>query len=285
MKAKAEQAAKVLDFFTQNGVELFNFSVLEAKEGGKTAMLSDKYPRDRAGVEKALVWGPARNIRGANVYFRPARHDADGVLLAHPVVFLDDLPPAKAAGIAKKYRSIVVETSASNYQVWIVTNRPLAEDERYRVQGSLLRRIGGDPGSVSGEHFGRFPGYANNKPGRSGFRVAVRHCNAIGQTLDVAPHLAEAHQATETPTLPPTGGRVPSSPTQGATDNESVREFRFAIARLRAGDKPENIVKRIAEHALARGKRGGNAQKCEAYASNTVRTALGFVSSSPAASF
>lgn len=28
MKAKAEQAAKVLDFFTQNGVELFNFSAL-----------------------------------------------------------------------------------------------------------------------------------------------------------------------------------------------------------------------------------------------------------------
>lgn len=276
MNTKAEQAAQALDFFTGNGVELFNFSVLEAKEGGGAAMLGDKYPRDRAGVEKSLAWGTARNIRGANVYFRPARLNGEGAPLSHSIVFLDDLAPATAFGIAKKYRSIAIETSADNFQVWIITNQPLAEAERYRVQQSLVRLVSADPGCASGEHFGRFPGYANNKPGRNGFRVAVRHCNAIGPALDVAPYLAEVPPATQTPTLPPKGGRVSSS--DGG--DESAKEFRFAVARIRAGDGAGDVVQKIAVRAQTRGKYHGNAGRCEAYAKRTVRIAVGFVAHS-----
>lgn len=272
MNTKAEQAAQVLDFFSENGVNLLNFAVLEAGEGGKTSMMGGKHPRERAEVEKCAGWATARNIRGANVYFRPARHDTDGVLLSHPVVFLDDLSPAKAAGIAKKYRSLIVETSSGNFQAWIVTSQPLDESERREVQGSLCSLIGGDPGSVSGEHFGRFPGYSNNKLGRGGYRVAVRHRNASGPVLDVTPHLSAA------PTLPPKGGRVPSSFTPATADgaDESKKEIRFAVARIRAGDSDESVTRNIAERAQARGKYSGDAKRCDTYASRTVRVARSF---------
>ncbi|MHB1529227.1 MAG: DNA-primase RepB domain-containing protein [Acidiferrobacteraceae bacterium] len=115
----------------------------------------------------ARRWGVARNIRGENLYLRPARG------WPWPLVLIDDLPNARAFAIARKYSSLVIETTLNNCQVWIATNPPINEQQRLAVQRCLCARVGSDPGSVSGEHWGRAPGFQNMKPGRRKFLVRV----------------------------------------------------------------------------------------------------------------
>ena len=158
-------------------------------------------------------------------------------------------------------------------QAWIVLRHPCSEHERHVVQSALARLVGADPGSVSGEHFGRFPGYCNRKPGRHGHRIAIWATNAAGPTFDPTPHLLGAPKAVSTP-LPASRAVCPrSSLAERDTGDESAREFRFALARLAAGRPPAEVVDAVAAHALARGKRGGNEQAVRRYAELTVTKA------------
>ena len=269
-----EAMAVMLDWFQSSGVDSWNFSVLDR------GMLGHDRARDRAEVEKSLGWGWVKNNAGHDVYIRPAR----GV--SHPVVFLDDLPPRKALGIARKYGSLVVETSANNCQVWVRVSRPLSEPERSTVQRSLIRLVGADPMSVSGDHFGRAVGYCNRKKGRDDFVVRVLEASA-GAALDPAPYLVE------TLALSPAGGRggavfTPSPLSSGDAKSESEREYRYALARLdwakRRGRDPAGefayLVGNIADRAVERGKRKTRAEAL-IYAEKTVLRAasqLGFSS-------
>ena len=114
-------------------------------------------------IEGRLPWLRAENAAGGDIYFRPFRH---GVW---PVVFLDDVPPSMAIRIAGKYQAAVVETSPGRCHLWLGTALPLDETQRGRVQRDLVTRLRGaaDPGSVSGDHWGRLPGFRNYKPGRN----------------------------------------------------------------------------------------------------------------------
>ncbi len=118
---------------------------------------------DPSQIEARLAWLRAENAAGADVYFRPYRHEA------WPLVFLDDLSPNMAGKIAKKYRAAVIETSRGRCHLWLHMTRPLDENQRFEIQRELVRRLNGeaDPGSVSGEHWGRLPGFRNRKPGRN----------------------------------------------------------------------------------------------------------------------
>lgn len=173
--AKSETAAQAeafLSFFAMAGVDYLNLAALiPAASGEGMVMERGKRARDRAEVERSLGWAAVRNRSGANIYARPARYLPNGSLAAWPIVFLDDLTPEVAAGIVKKYRSIIVETSRDNCQAWIVTSHPLHEHERLTVQRALAIRLGADPKSVSGEHFGRFPGFHNRKESRQNHRI------------------------------------------------------------------------------------------------------------------
>ena len=268
----------LLTFFLQNGIHLFNFAVLEPRKSGDgDCMKGGDRPRALAEVQKSLPWGFVTNKNGANVYLRPARFGLDGQPAAWPVVFLDDLSPAKAAGIAKKYRCATVETSFQNFQAWIITNQRLSEEQRFQAQTKLAHLIGADLKSISGEHFGRAPGYKNQKPERHGFTVKVAAINATSQTLDTAQHTDQPPECTP---FPPEGGRVTLREAPGAgramlantSSDESANEFRFALNRLSAGIDPEQIINSIANHALERGKRQTQA-KAEAYARQTVLAA------------
>ena len=260
-----EAMAVMLDWFQSSGVDSWNFSVLDR------GMLGHDRARDRAEVEKSLGWGWVKNNAGHDVYIRPAR----GV--SHPVVFLDDLPPRKALGIARKYGSLVVETSADNCQCWVRVARPLSETERATVQRSLVSKVGADPMSASGDHFGRAAGYCNRKRGRDDFVVRVLAATG-GAALDPTPHLAEA------PALPAPAGRravfTPSPLGVGGAKSESEREYRYALARLswaqRRGRDPigemNYLVGNIADRAVERGKRKSRAEAL-LYAEKTVARA------------
>ena len=268
-----EAMSVMLDWFQDAGVDVWNFCVLDR------GMLGHERSRNRDEVERSLGWGWVKNRSGHDVYIRPARG------ASHPIVFLDDLSPGKANGIARKYGSLVVETSADNCQCWIRVARPLSESERATVQRSLVLKVGADPMSASGDHFGRAAGYCNRKKGRNDFVVRVLMATN-GTALDPTPHLAEA------PALPAPGGWravfTPSPLGVGGAKSESENEYRYCLARLdwakRRGRDPagemDYLVGNIADRAVERGKRKSRAEAI-AYAEKTVARAMAQMSLSP----
>lgn len=260
---------RALDWFEAAGVDRWNFCVLR---GG---MIGHDRSRDRAEVLRSGGWGYVSNSRGHDVYLRPAGTES------WPAIFLDDVPTSRVVGISKKYSALVVETSRGNCQVWIATSRALTTLERHYVQRSLCLLAGADPGSTSGEHLGRAPGFRNRKPGREDFLVRVLSASA-GQRLDPAPYLSTA------PLPDPPGSDLPArragacvfTAVASEARTESEREFRYALARFawarRAGRDPRGeirfLITNIADRARRRGKRRTHEQAAE-YARRTVEEA------------
>lgn len=261
-----ESLKKQLEWFKGIGVEQFNFCVLTS-----VGMLHSNRSRDVDEVHRSASWAWAQNISGSNVYIRPARGTE------WPVLMLDDLNPQTANKIWNKYSCLAVETSHKNYQIWIKTSRSLDEQSRAVVQSKLCCLVGADPGSTSGEHFGRAAGFKNQKQGRHSFMVDIRAAVVDRPALNPSPFLTES-----TAPSPQAGGSVPSSRLiprhhhHPADGDQSAVEFRFALARLRVGDRPNEIAKKIASRALDRGKRR-TAADCEDYAVATVKKAAAYL--------
>lgn len=101
------------------------------------------------------------NAKGADVYIRPVPREQ------HPYVLLDDvgvgtIQRMKQDGIEP---TIEVETSPSNYQVWIRLPESLSRPDRKAVERLLVGRYGADRNSADGGHYGRLAGFTNRKPG------------------------------------------------------------------------------------------------------------------------
>ncbi len=263
----------MLNWFQNAGVHSWNFCVLDK------GMLGHERPRDRDEVGRSLGWAWVKNQNGRDVYIRPARGQS------WPVVFLDDLSPRRARGIAHKYASLIVETSQDNCQAWVRTTRHLSEPDRALVQRSLASLVGADPMSTSGDHFGRAAGYCNRKKGRNDFCVWVLEATD-GTSLDPSPHLIKPSA------LPAPAGRravfTPSPLSTSGAKSESEREYRYCLARLdwaqRRGRDPagemDYLVGNIADRAVERGKRKSWAEAI-AYAEKTVARAMAQMSLSP----
>lgn len=272
------QTEILLDFFEMAGIDLLNFAVLEARRTGEgTTMNGHRRPRRRAEVERCIGWAAAANADGKDVYFRPARFDEFGEQLAHPIIFFDDVSPEMADRVSRKYRSLVIQTSQGKCHVWLVTSKPLPEAERFAIQSALIPLIGGDPGSASGEHFGRAPGFRNRKPNRGNSWIYIRQMNDAGKVLNPTAYLvAEGVE----PFLPKGGACAISSPIisrptgllASGDASPSAGEFGYAIHRIQEGRPIEWIVDKIAIHALLRGKRKTEVD-ARRYALLTVRRA------------
>jgi hypothetical protein len=220
--------------------------------------------REAGSVEDFEILAPwlrRQNVQGEAIWCRPAPE-------AHPWLFLDDLNPSKARGIAAKYAAVVVQTSPNNAQVWLLASRPLDCDQRKTVNLALARRIGADPGAVTEPRWGRCPGFRSGKSGRPWTNL-LANTALEGSRFDPGPHLSPLSS-------PERGGRVPlSSATlsdRSDGSDESAREFAYAIHALRAGTASERVVERVAAHALQRGKRR-TLEACRLYAERTVRAA------------
>ncbi|NDP46843.1 MAG: hypothetical protein GZ085_00355 [Sulfuriferula multivorans] len=251
MSYKENQMRATLEWFQGVGVGLFNFAILD-----DSGMIGHARPRDAIEVARSLGWASARNAGGCNVYMRPARIGLDGLSAAWPVIFFDDVAPKRALKIASKYQSMVIRTSPGNCHVWIACEDPLSEAQRAATQGELAPKINADKASTSGEHFGRAPGFKNQKRGGAWVEVlqTTRNCARL-DGLSIAGKRADAGGLH---TYSPSGGRVARS------GGESESDFGFAAGRLswacEAGRDIESerqfVIRKIAERALARGKRG-----------------------------
>ena len=131
---------------------------------------------DKAKVLESMAWLKRENVKGADVYVRPAGEANAGLVL------VDDLNRGalarmKAEGLAP---AAVTETSPDNFQAWVrVHDKPIPPELATEVAADLASRYGGDPNSADWRHFGRLAGLTNAKP---------KHKDANGRSPYVLAH-------------------------------------------------------------------------------------------------
>jgi hypothetical protein len=205
-----------------------------------------------------LPWARAQNVRQADVYLRPARG------ACWPLVFLDDLAPARARRIARTYAALVVHTSPDGgCHLWLRTAFALNESQRGLVQRYLAQRTGADPASVSGEHLGRLAGMKNWK--RRGVWVNVLEGTGMPPPpWDPTPALQSTTHHIRQAIAP-----SPYVPSAGSDHSESGREWGWVCGALQAGVPPDWVYRQLLDRAARR--RGHDAER---YARRTLERAL-----------
>lgn len=232
-----------------SGIDRLDFGI--RRQDG-TFIQRDLQSLDSAGIKKALPFLRAENMRKSDVYFRPAQDES------WPVIFLDDLTNPQARGIARKYQAWIIETSPGLHHAWILTDRSLSLKERYAEQSRIVSLGFGDHGSVSGEHFGRLPGFKNWK--RGGPWV-----NLISFPDKNLPRLSPALSEERSVFIK----SVSSSDCSGSDGSESGREWGFVCGSLENGIDPDIVRQNLERRARARGKKNP-----ETYALKTVSRAM-----------
>ncbi|MCX7693467.1 MAG: RepB family DNA primase [Tepidimonas taiwanensis] len=227
------------------GILEFAAAEYDQKSGRVSRVFEARKAVDRPEDFGALEgWLKHKNAHGCNIWVRPKSY-------SHPAIMLDDLTPSFAEKIAKKYKSIAIQTSADSAQAWIICNRALSREERQEIARALCGICGSDPGAVSEPRWGRLAGFRQKKPGKAGFLtrvIAVSSENA--QFFDHAPYLLAVKNFNPSPR--PSGAGVVRG--KSAIDF-SRKEFGFAYHALRKGWSDEVIARAIEENISKTGRR------------------------------
>lgn len=249
-----DHTSAMLQWWVRAGVDRADLAV-RRRDG---AML---WHADQAIDALTLTWARAHNARGADVYVRPARG------YPWPLVFLDDVPLPIAAPVARKYGALLIRTSeAGGCHIWLQCDRPLHEDGRGQAQRHLARRLGADPGSVSGEHLGRLAGFKNWK--RDGVWVNVLEASERRPWEPAASHLAEKNPD-ELTRPDPCSRELSSTSADGIDESPSGKDWGFVCSLLEDGRDPLDVHRLLLDRARAR--RGSDAAR---YAATTISRAL-----------
>ena len=253
MRAR-EHTAAMLHFYQHHRIETLDLAVRRAQG----AMIwHHQQPLHRL----PLAWLRAENLQRSECYLRPARHQP------WPIVFLDDLPPARALRLAHRYAALVVQTSSTGgCHLWLVLTHALDQRQRYLVQRWLIPRLKADPGSVSGEHLGRLAGMRNWK--RQGCWVNVLNpYPGPKPAWDPTPALRESSASPSPADRPDSTLNTRDSPTRDTSP--SAREWGWVCGALQAGVPPDIVYQKLVQRASLR--RGRDAER---YARYTLRRAL-----------
>ncbi len=248
------QILQFLDWLHSTGVHLYDLALNRRNcSTGQAVFLHPKTTLagnlNREEVIQRLSWLRAENSQHADIYFRPARHNA------WPLIFLDDLSIPLAHKVTQKYSAAIIETSYNSCHLWLALSKTLLERERYEAQCYLVNRLKGqaDAGSVSGEHWGRMPGFRNWKPSRNCW-VNLR---VLSKKRLWNPIFAEST----------TQNRCYK--TKNRQIDHSRNEWGWVMGALENGMSPHEVVTRLKDRAMnRRGERDATR-----YASLTVRKA------------
>jgi len=222
------------------------------------------WQRDLALEDLPMAWARAENAHGAEVYLRPARGRD------WPMVFLDDLLPGIAMEVARSHGGLAIQTSpAGGCHLWLPCVQALDEEARHRVQRWLAGRLGGDLGSVSGEHLGRLAGFKNWKRGGCWVNVVVhpQDQSEASMRLTIPVEVME-------PVTGPRRSIVEANLSRdqkgaaGGDSSPSGQEWGWVCRMLESGRNPECIYRELVQKAQDR--RG---QDAERYARRTVERA------------
>lgn len=133
-----------------------------------------------------VPWLAQMNAKDNDIYLRPARSTAHGLIL------LDDLEDPAALDMDGLTPACVLETSPKNHQAWIrISDNGLSGEHRTRLARMISAHYNADAGSADGVHYGRLAGFTNRKEkhiGSDGRRpwVLVRASNTIRSITDAA---------------------------------------------------------------------------------------------------
>jgi len=265
-----QQQEQFFQWFSRMGVHYFDIQLREPDPKSESSRDGWRWLKPSVNVSigdyflKFASWTRFMNSKGSDVYIRPHGELPQGV------VFLDDLPIAKAIQVSKKYAACVVCTSENNTQVWLATDRKLSKVERKTVQ-SWMRSVGyTDPGSVSGDHLGRLCGVRSQKRNcwvnlvttTYGQRYSPNIANPLSSPWGEA---CVSHSRSQLPA--PVASDKPSS--------DSEREFGWAMGALKHGVPLTQVINQLATQAKQRGKR-----QPEDYAKRTAMGAYRVLQSS-----
>lgn len=246
-----------------------------------------------AGADPAglLAWAGWQQIHEhAQIFVRPDPQRP------HPWLLVDDVPTADALAFAARRSALAIETSPGNCQLRVLADKPLDAEERTSAQRVLCQHLHGDPASVSGDKWGRLPGYRNLKPGRGRCWTNLLRHNLAGRPVCAEVLLAQAEPgggggSGSAPSLTSAavrrGGCAPgpgspiarsaggARPTYGPADKSGGSEidYAWACAQIRAGANIDAMISVLSAAALKRGKRPDEAGARE-YAERTVRAAM-----------
>lgn len=258
MKAK-EHTSGMLCWLQKVGIEQVDFAVRQ--ENG-TMMWHRSLSIERL----PLSWARAQNVRQAEVYLRPARHES------WPLVFLDDVPRQLAICVSRKYAALAVETSPQGgCHLWLACRRALDESERARAQRWLAQRTGADRGSISGEHLGRLAGFKNWK--RSGVWVNTVAASSL-RRWDPTPALQSSDRGPKARRRGPTPQN--STGVDGVDVSPSGYEWGQICRLLESGADPGTVYQLLV--ARSRPRRGADAER---YARRTVDRAVKHINAAP----
>ncbi len=260
---KSHDAVKLIEWFRHIVVKDLEFQSLRRDKltgrgvSGRLINLSDA---------KAL------NSAGEDIFIRPSR----GV--NQPIIMLDDLNKNQIQRISSIWKSAVVETSSENHQIWIATNRRITESERKNVQRMLITTYGGDIGSVSGEHWGRAPGFINRKLERNNYLAKLISADRTGKLLHVDSVLEQLAVLDMKSKLNHIDKKSEfnhkhfTNISNNKSDDESSNEFGWCCGALRSGMSLVDVESLLIERSSER--RGADAVR---YAQRTIAAALKLV--------
>jgi len=223
------------------------------------------------------------NAKKQDVYLRPS-HTIDpsgavpsGTCVAYPYFCLDDVRIDVAKEIAIMHRCVLVETSKEGgAQVWVICDRPIDIQTRYKIQSHFAAKGLCDKGAVSGTQYYRLPHFKNHK--RNGQWVNLIHIpkkNDVKFNVNAFLSKVDSEKPEMRPHSPVTGNN-PKKEFQLAaissvvSDNPSEKDWHEVVARLRAGEDAEDVIADLQARSMARGKH-------HSYARRTVEKAACWV--------
>lgn len=237
-----------IDWLKDQGIDKLDFAI-RRRNGTflcKNTQAVSQTDTDR--LERTLKWLRAENTKHkADIYCRPARG------YNWPILFLDDVMNHQS--IIDQHRSMAIHTSPEGgYQIWIATTTSLDEDGRRAAQEPLITQFNADPGSKSGEHWGRLAGFKNHKRGGCWVNFTIASDQpALDSKTTILPPRAETNSG---------GAVVFQSPVctgrsdRGVDTSESAKEFGWCINYLRATGNRQEAYSRLHARASARKKSG-----------------------------
>lgn len=167
------ERADFFKFLLKNGVSKFYLDAQarrksDGKRGGMLSSLLKTggiYPRRGESVEAGLDSMSARlaalGKRRLDLSIRAVEDSQN----QHQLLLADDLDEAESTAMVQWWcgPSIVLETSPANFQVLLITSKPLNRAERHSVQQFFVSRFGSDSGASAGVQPHRYPGAPNFK--------------------------------------------------------------------------------------------------------------------------
>ncbi|MDX8397870.1 MAG: DNA-primase RepB domain-containing protein [Mariprofundaceae bacterium] len=247
-KKPVPQQLHHIDWFNKYGINTFDLGMLSRANGKMKNNIKD----NKESVQKLLKFARYLNAsEQTDIFIRPHKNGQWNM------IFVDDVDIKLACSFASTYTCLLVNTShEGGCQIWVPTAVKLSQKERYTWQKNLISLLNADPGSVSGEHYGRLAGFCNHKRQKQWSNLYAENEGMLWHPN--APIVKSIHK----PTL------LNNTHKSGTDDSESAKEFGFACYSLSNNVPESQIIDNIEKRAAARGKKTPTS-----YAQRTVQKA------------